>query len=119
MLKHLIAAGIILAGASMAHADECRVTYDQGITVAKQAVEQDPEAVLVVYTGDEAKALLKAINETDPPTDFVAERIITIDIPGAFVVVGLVDKTDCIFQSYKIPQTAWSHLSEAALGRKS
>ena len=115
MIKHFfLAAGLALC-VSIAHADEWPVPYERGVSLGHQAVADDPSVIYVEYSGREAQALLKTINDTDPPTTFLAERIITIGFPGTFVVVGLVHD-GCVFQSYKIPESAWAKIVKDSLG---
>ena len=54
------------------------LTYEMATEAATRALENDPDGRLMLFDGLDAAALLKAINDQPPQTDFRADRILVL-----------------------------------------
>ena len=50
------------------------LTYEMATEAATRALESDPDGRLMLFAGPDAEALLKAINDQPPQTDFRADQ---------------------------------------------
>ena len=54
------------------------LTYEMATEAATRALESDPDGRLMLFAGPDAEALLKAINDQPPQTDFRADHILVV-----------------------------------------
>jgi hypothetical protein len=68
----------------------CSFSYEQASARGRAAVKADPTPVFTDYGGNEAARSLATINATPPATEYLAEHVLTLEMPDDDPVVVLV-----------------------------
>lgn len=99
-------------------AESC-LTSEMATEAAGRALEGDPGARLMVFAGPDAAALLKAINDQPPQTDFRADRILVLEREAKDdVQIGLM-VDGCFKGPSAIREADWQKLKEAVAAQLS
>lgn len=92
-LSLVLAAGspaCALADADQSAPTGC-LTYEMATEAATRALESEPDGRLMLFTGPDAEALLKAINDQPPQTEFRADHILVVQHATKDIVqIGLI-----------------------------
>ena len=80
---------------------------------ATRALENDPDGRLMLFDGLDAAALLKAINDQPPQTDFRADQILVLQRAAKDnVQIGLI-VDGCFRGPVAMTEADWEKLKEA------
>ena len=113
-----IALSLFIA-AGLAHAENapaCEMTTADAAALGRRAAAETEGGVFRDYSDAEAARLLAIINAQPPATRWRADRILTLELPGARVVLALA-LGDCEFVSFTAAPAAWDALRDHALGQ--
>jgi Ni,Fe-hydrogenase III small subunit len=111
-LSLLLAAGApasALADADQSAPTGC-LTYEIATEAATRALESDPDGRLMLFAGSDAAALMKAINDQPPQTDFRADRILVVQRAAKDTVqIGLIID-GCFRGPFAMKEADWEKL---------
>ena len=111
----LLAAGspaCALADADQSAPTGC-LTYEMATEAATRALESDPDGRLMLFAGPDAEALLKAINDQPPQTDFRADHILVVQRAAKDnVQIGLI-VDGCFRGPFAMKEVDWEILKAA------
>jgi hypothetical protein len=80
---------------------------------ATRALESDPDGRLMLFAGSDAAALMKAINDQPPQTDFRADRILVVQRAAKDTVqIGLIID-GCFRGPFAMKEADWEKLKAA------
>jgi hypothetical protein len=93
------------------------LTYDEAKAAGEKAAALDPGAKFFDFGDDQARALLKAINDEPPTTQILlGERILVLErVEKDAVEFGVVHE-GCFKGPGKITEAVWADLKRAAFG---
>ena len=114
-LSLVLAAGspaCALADADQSAPTGC-LTYEMATEAATRALESDPDGRLMLFTGPDAEALLKAINDQPPQTEFRADHILVVQRAAKDIVqIGLI-VDGCFRGPFAMKEADWEKLKAA------
>ena len=89
------------------------LTYEMATEAATRALENEPDGRLMLFAGLDAAALLKAINDQPPQTDFRADRILVLQRAAKDNVrIGLI-VDGCFRGPFAMKEADWEKLKAA------
>ena len=89
------------------------LTYEMATEAATRALESDPDGRLMLFAGPDADALLKAINDQPPHTDFRADHILVVQRAAKDnVQIGLI-VDGCFRGPFAMKEADWEKLKAA------
>ena len=89
------------------------LTYEMATEAATRALESDPDGRLMLFAGPDAEALLKAINDQPPQTDFRADHILVVQRAAKDnVQIGLI-VDGCFRGPFAMKEADWEKLKAA------
>src|SRR5271154_3786379 len=89
------------------------LTYEMATEAATRALENDPDGRLMLFAGLDAAALLKAINDQPPQTDFRADHILVVQRAAQDnVQIGLI-VDGCFRGPFAMKEADWEKLKAA------
>jgi hypothetical protein len=94
----------------------CEMSYDRAVQIGRSAIVAVQAGEFNDYSGADAKALLDEINSEPPQTTFAADHILVVELPGAPVVVALVNN-GCEFVAFRADPAKWQAVKTRVLGQ--
>lgn len=116
MIRALSGAILLACIGAPAMADDCPFTVGEATAVAQARKLTEPAASFKDYGGPDAAALLKAINDDPPQTDYVAFHILVFARPDLGAVRVQLAIKGCVRRATTLTTDRWLALRDAAFG---
>ncbi len=116
-----IATAIICGAAAMAPARAadapaaCERSYASAVEIGRNAAAGVSGAAFRDYAGSDAHALMAEINSHEPATDWRADHLLVVNLPGTPVIIGVVEG-DCLTHTVMADPAVWREAVTRRLG---
>jgi hypothetical protein len=125
MLRVAFAAVIAFALTAVALASDdvpatpCFMTYERAKAIGESRSSAEDNTTFMDFSGADATALLKAINDMSPKSELTAERILVLERPDLNKVKLALISAGCVSHATTMSEQEWRKLrTQAFLGSR-